>query len=49
MPATRDRLEAVGVAVAPLERRSPEYLAAFMRQELEKWAGPIKAAGVSMD
>lgn len=48
-PAVRERLETLGVSVAPRERRSPEYLAQFMRRELEKWAGPIKASGVSMD
>jgi hypothetical protein len=42
-------LASVGVTVAPPERRSPEYLGQFMRREVEKWAGPIKASGVSMD
>jgi len=32
--------------VAP-ERRSPDYLAGFVAREIEKWAGPIKASGVS--
>jgi hypothetical protein len=32
--------------VAP-ERRSPEYLAKYIPAEIEKWAGPIKASGVS--
>ena len=45
----RERLASVGVTVAPAERRSPGYLDQFMRRELEKWAGPIKASGVSMD
>jgi tripartite-type tricarboxylate transporter receptor subunit TctC len=48
-PSVRERLESVGVTVAPPERRSPEYLAQFMRRELQKWADPIKASGVSMD
>jgi tripartite-type tricarboxylate transporter receptor subunit TctC len=49
MPSVRERFASVGVTVAPPERRSPEYLGQFMRRELEKWAGPIKASGVSMD
>jgi len=34
--------------VAPW-RRSPEYLQKFVESEIEKWAGPIKAAGIGMD
>ena len=49
MPLVRERFASVGVTVAPPERRSPEYLGQFMRRELEKWAGPIRASGVSMD
>ena len=26
---------------------TPEYLAQFVRSEIEKWAGPIKAAGIA--
>ena len=48
-PDLRARLEELGIeAVAP-ERRSPDYLAKFVVREIEKWAGPIKATGVSMD
>jgi tripartite-type tricarboxylate transporter receptor subunit TctC len=49
MPATRERFQALGVTVAPAERRSPEYLAQFVPRELRKWADPIKASGVLMD
>jgi tripartite-type tricarboxylate transporter receptor subunit TctC len=45
----RERLEALGATVVAAERRSPEYLAGFLPREIEKWAGPIKAAGVSTD
>jgi len=47
--AVRERLSAVGVTVVAPERRSPEYLAKFIPAEIEKWAGPIKASGVSGD
>jgi len=45
----RDRFEAVGVTVPPPERRSPEFLAKFIPREIERWAVPIKASGVSVD
>jgi hypothetical protein len=43
----RERLASVGVTVVPTERRSPEYLARYIPAEIAKWAGPIKASGVS--
>jgi tripartite-type tricarboxylate transporter receptor subunit TctC len=45
--SVRERLQAVGVTIVPPERRSPEYLAKYIPSEIEKWAGPIKASGVS--
>jgi hypothetical protein len=49
MPLVRERFASVGVTVAASERRSPEYLARFVPRELDKWAGPIQASGVSAD
>jgi tripartite-type tricarboxylate transporter receptor subunit TctC len=48
-PDVQAKLEELGIAVVGPARRSPEYLAKFVAHEIEKWAGPIKAAGVSMD
>ncbi len=48
-PAVRERIESLGYGVAPPEQRGPEYLAKFVPAEIERWAGPIKASGVSMD
>jgi tripartite-type tricarboxylate transporter receptor subunit TctC len=45
----RERLKALGVVVPAAERRTPEYLAKFVASELERWAVPIKASGVSAD
>jgi hypothetical protein len=45
----RERFASVGVTVAAPERRSPEYLSKFLPSELAKWAGPIRASGVSAD
>jgi hypothetical protein len=33
----------------PLPCVTPKYLAKFLPAEIAKWAGPIKATGVSMD
>jgi tripartite-type tricarboxylate transporter receptor subunit TctC len=48
-PEVRNRLTSLGAQVASDERATPQYLAGFVRSETEKWAGPIKAAGVSVD
>jgi tripartite-type tricarboxylate transporter receptor subunit TctC len=47
--AVKDRMQELGVGLVAPERRSPEYLQKFVESEIAKWAGPIKAAGVSMD
>ena len=48
-PAVQARLRDVGATVPAPERRSPEYLQKFVENEIARWAGPIKAAGVTMD
>jgi tripartite-type tricarboxylate transporter receptor subunit TctC len=48
-PAVKERLEAMGVTVASPERRSPEYMAQFVRSEIAKWAEPIKASGAQIE
>jgi tripartite-type tricarboxylate transporter receptor subunit TctC len=41
----KDSLAGLGAVVVAPDRRSPEYLAAFVHTEIQKWAGPIKASG----
>ncbi|HYY36766.1 MAG TPA: tripartite tricarboxylate transporter substrate binding protein [Xanthobacteraceae bacterium] len=48
-PAIRKRLEELGLEIVPPERRSAEYLAKFLPQEIERWARPIREAGISAD
>jgi tripartite-type tricarboxylate transporter receptor subunit TctC len=48
-PAVRERLESVGVTVVGPARRGPEFLARYIPEEIAKWAGPIKASGVSVE
>ena len=45
-PAVRERLEKIGSDLVGPERRSPEYLAKFVADEIKKWEAPIKASGV---
>jgi tripartite-type tricarboxylate transporter receptor subunit TctC len=46
-PAFRERLHTLGLIVAAPQRRSPDYLQRFVVGEIEKWAIPIKASGVT--
>jgi tripartite-type tricarboxylate transporter receptor subunit TctC len=48
-PAIRKRLEELGLEIVPPERRAPEYLAKFVPEEIERWAKPVHAAGISAD
>lgn len=48
-PSVRKRLEDLGLEIVPPERRSPEYLAKFLPEEIERWGRVIRAAGVSAD
>ena len=48
-PAVRERFANLGVSVVAPQRRTPEYLTAFVPREIEKWAGPIKASGAHAD
>jgi tripartite-type tricarboxylate transporter receptor subunit TctC len=48
-PPVRARLRSLGVeAVAP-SRRSPDYFARFLRDDIAKWTAPIKASGVTAE
>jgi len=48
-PGVRERLEALGAVIVPEDRATPEYLDLFVKSEIDKWAGPIKASGVTVD
>jgi tripartite-type tricarboxylate transporter receptor subunit TctC len=48
-PELRAKLAAVGTELVDDKRATPDYLKHFVASEIEKWAGPIKASGVSMD
>jgi tripartite-type tricarboxylate transporter receptor subunit TctC len=46
-PAVAAQLKKNGADIVAPERRTPEYLQKFVASEIEKWAGPIKAAGLT--
>ena len=48
-PAVRERLQGLGAQIVSDDRATPQYLGTFLKSEIEKWAAPIKAAGVSID
>ena len=48
-PAVRERLEGLGAVIVSEDRATPEYLGQFVKSEIEKWAAPIKASGVTVD
>ena len=48
-PSVRERLREIGVSTVARERRSPDYLQKFVEAEIEKWAVPIRNAGVTAE
>jgi tripartite-type tricarboxylate transporter receptor subunit TctC len=46
-PAVAAQLKKNGADIVAPERRTPEYLQKFVASEIDKWAGPIKAAGLT--
>lgn len=47
--SVRKRLEDLGLEIVAPERRSPEYLAKFLSEEIDRWGKIIRAAGISAD
>jgi tripartite-type tricarboxylate transporter receptor subunit TctC len=45
----RERLEGLGAQIVKDDEATPQYLATYLKSEIEKWAAPIKASGVSVD
>ena len=45
----RKRLQELGLEIVPPERRTPEYLTKFVPEEIERWAKPVREAGISAD
>src|SRR5262249_36660866 len=47
--AVPSRPEGPRPEIVPPERRTPEYLAQFLPAEIERWAKPIREAGISAE
>ena len=41
--------DGIGAQIVSGDRMTPAYLGTFLKAEIEKWAAPIKAAGVQVD
>ena len=48
-PAVRERLQGFGAQIVSDDRATPAYLGQFVKSEIQKWAAPIKASGVSVN
>jgi tripartite-type tricarboxylate transporter receptor subunit TctC len=48
-PMVQERLGTLGAVIVSADRATPQYLGQFLKNEVEKWATPIKASGVSVD
>ena len=48
-PAIKTRMLEIGVTGIAPERRSPDYLARFVANEVARWEGPIKSGGLQVD
>ena len=48
-PAIKARMHDIGVTGIAPERRSPEYLAKFVTDEVARWETPIKTGGLQLD
>jgi len=48
-PAVMTRFNAIGIVGVAPDRRGPEYLARYVVEEIARWEGPIKAAGLQVD
>ena len=48
-PEIRQKMEALGLEILPPEQRTPEYLAKFLKEDVERWGKVIKDAGISVE
>jgi len=48
-PSLRARLADLGVEPVARERRSPDYLASYLKADIARWTAPIKASGATMN
>jgi len=49
LPDIREKMESLGLEILPPEKRTPDYLAKYLPQDIDRWGKVIKAAGIHMD
>jgi tripartite-type tricarboxylate transporter receptor subunit TctC len=47
--SVQEQLRKLGATIVPAERRTPEYLGQFVKDELRKWSAPIAASGAVIE
>ena len=48
-PAVHDKLTALGAEIVSDQDATPQHLGELVKSEIAKWAGPIKASGVTVE
>jgi tripartite-type tricarboxylate transporter receptor subunit TctC len=48
-PSVQTKLKEIGADIVSSERRSPDYLQIFLKGEIDKWSGAIKAANIKVE
>ena len=48
-PAIHKRLEELGLEIVPRERRTPEYLAKLLPEEIARWKKVVQDAGIPVN
>jgi tripartite-type tricarboxylate transporter receptor subunit TctC len=48
-PDVQQKMATLGLEILPKEQRTPEYMAKFLPQDIERWGKVIKAAGIHVD
>jgi tripartite-type tricarboxylate transporter receptor subunit TctC len=48
-PAMRKRLEELGLEILPADQRTPEYLAKYLAEDVERWKKVIVSAGIPVE
>lgn len=48
-PTLKQRYDQIGVSIPAKSRRSPEYLAKYTPEEIDRWGTAIRGAGISSD
>jgi hypothetical protein len=48
-PSVQDQLKKLGATIVSADRRTPDYLAQFVKDELTKWSAPVQASGAVIE